>query len=77
MTIELTFSLLMLTIPWFADALEHSIPNLAGTAVALIAAPVVFAVDAIGKHRRRTQRSSPTLARGGAEPATGGAHQNR
>ena len=52
--IGVVFSLVVLTVPWFADALEHSIPNLWGTAVAFVAVPILFAVDALDKRLRRT-----------------------
>ena len=52
-SIELAFSLLVLTLPWFADVLGHSIPDLWGATVALISVPIVFAIDALDKRRRR------------------------
>jgi magnesium-transporting ATPase (P-type) len=53
-SIELAFSVLVLTVPWFADALEHAIPDLWGATVAVLSVPIVFAIDALDKRLRRT-----------------------
>ncbi|MGH9085190.1 MAG: cation-translocating P-type ATPase [Acidimicrobiales bacterium] len=53
-TIELLFSFAVLFIDPIADELEHASPPLAGWLVAVAAAAMLLAVDALDKRRRRT-----------------------
>jgi magnesium-transporting ATPase (P-type) len=63
-SVELVLAGLLLAIPALAGLLDHAWPTLAGISVALLAAPVVIAVDALEKGWRRRkghQLSSTTV----------------
>lgn len=51
--IELCFALVVLLVPWFAEHLGHASPPVWGWAMALVSMPMVLAVDALDKARRR------------------------
>ncbi|HET6949210.1 MAG TPA: cation-translocating P-type ATPase C-terminal domain-containing protein, partial [Acidimicrobiales bacterium] len=62
-SIGLTFSLVVLFVPSIAHELGHTNPPLAGWAVAVLAAGVLLAVDAIEKGRRRARAGTGNAER--------------
>lgn len=57
-SIELGFALVVLFVAPIADLLDHSSPPLWGWVAGLASMPLLLAVDALDKHRRRARRTA-------------------